>query len=972
MNREAGPPAPGPPRRRWLRRLLLLFLPLAAIVAAIVSGRPQERLLEWIASRILDAEVQLRGLSLWQGRIEEATITAMAGPVRAIAAKDIAWTWRPRGRAALRLHALRIGETRITVNLRAAQDQGRAAWTRQASGGEAAASRPWETHIPRSIVLDTIHVLEVREKETFLLLPLSLRCDFAALDDFSLTAHTPQGALPPPDVPQPAARPAAFLGDFHLVLESRRGAYAADINAHLPDIATFSGKLVYGNPGPQDFQVDMDSLKILDPRLPEFIAASLGLPLRFTQAHSEGLHARGTLNDHLPQFTTLRGDVVFDKLSLGPPDRPWLEHTIALRTEMNPDQNERIRFSIEAATLPPVSGEIVLAEDGGQAEAASDAWTPAYLQHLSPAFGDYSVRLPGLRAATPKLNVRATKSELSMTLELLPQCAPGAKTLEAPLRLHAARSEEGTYDVAINWAADKSGTLSVQGTLARGLLQDLRWKLDQAQLAPWYALLYDAPIPGGWDATASLAGDLALAANLPASFTAEGPIRILPAIKGEAIPGSFSLRAENLLAEEAGPIAFSLDLGEAGRLEARDGRVRLSGDGAYRLPLQWHGELDTCAAIIGIAGLSGEGEITTTLVDSGGEYQFQDLRVSLDTPGYAGYRLPYGAQLRGRAGLSRRKSDGLVTLRKAEFNVDDASRLAFERVAYEPAKAALAAAKLDLSLDLALAARKGWLAAAHNATLTLRSDSLAHGPAGLSGNATAQLRAESLVLPGTVANLAGVSAEIHVAADKGTLSGTGQIGIDRLSAAGVTLPRLATPLRLDGTTLRLESLSSTLFAGAFSGDAAIALENGTPTLALDAYVQDLDLAVFTEEFKPPRVQLAGKASGTVECTLSQAGLHALDVDLRAPAGVAVNRAVVEELVRAQGLAGMQEQVADKVLRRFLGDAPMRPFDSGELRLGMAEDRLTGFARLVSKDLKLSADIKADPGAILEAFQTRAQ
>jgi hypothetical protein len=85
----------------------------------------------------------------------------------------------------------------------------------------------------------------------------------------------------------------------------------------------------------------------------------------------------------------------------------------------------------------------------------------------------------------------------------------------------------------------------------------------------------------------------------------------------------------------------------------------------------------------------------------------------------------------------------------------------------------------------------------------------------------------------------------------------------------------------------------------------------------------------------------------------------------------MNRDLVEQLLASEYLSGMSggKQVS-QMLRDVVGDAPQIPFTGAAIKLGLEAGRITGTARLESEKLNLTLDIKADPGALLEALRAR--
>ncbi|HQL95349.1 MAG TPA: AsmA-like C-terminal region-containing protein, partial [Candidatus Hydrogenedentes bacterium] len=189
------------------------------------------------------------------------------------------------------------------------------------------------------------------------------------------------------------------------------------------------------------------------------------------------------------------------------------------------------------------------------------------------------------------------------------------------------------------------------------------------------------------------------------------------------------------------------------------------------------------------------------------------------------------------------------------------------------------------------------------------------------------------------------------------------------TVAGTRWSALAGKTRLDRGVVLLEEAAAAVFGGSvgMTGSAAL-VEPGMP-LKADMTVSDVDLSVFTQEFKPPSVVLTGRLSGTADLLVRGGKLADLHVDLTASSGFSLNKDMVEQLLTSQYVTGMTggKQVSD-VVRDVLGDAPQRPFDAARITLGLRDGRIEGVARLESRTLNLTMDIKADPEALLEALR----
>jgi len=200
-------------------------------------------------------------------------------------------------------------------------------------------------------------------------------------------------------------------------------------------------------------------------------------------------------------------------------------------------------------------------------------------------------------------------------------------------------------------------------------------------------------------------------------------------------------------------------------------------------------------------------------------------------------------------------------------------------------------------------------------------------------------------------------------------AGAGALSAESCTVAGTRWSAIAGKTRVENGTVLLEEATAAVFGGSvgMTGTAAL-VDEGMP-LRVDMTVSDVDLAVFTQEFKPPSVVLTGRVGGTADLLVRDAKLADLHVDLAASSGFSLNKDMVEQLLTSQYVTTMTggKQVT-ALIRDVLGDDPQRAFDAAAVAPAPRDGRIEGVARLESRDLNLTMDIKADPAALLEALR----
>ncbi len=368
------------------------------------------------------------------------------------------------------------------------------------------------------------------------------------------------------------------------------------------------------------------------------------------------------------------------------------------------------------------------------------------------------------------------------------------------------------------------------------------------------------------------------------------------------------------------------------------------------------------AKMAGLSDLWGTAKVDARIVcNAWGNLNIEPLRATFETLGYGNLGIPYGVELAVSAPVRRGKAG--LTAGPVEAALGTDTTLHVREIAWNAGR--LLASGLTLESGLAPLVSKGWLAAAEGRA-TLRCASVTW-PGPVPETAVEYDAAFArLDLPAGWCAVKGLTA-------KGQLNGAdaGTMTADEVAAAGATLHGIHAGLRLDGANLLLEAIAFGLFGGTVTGEARLTPLDPALPVSFTAAVEKIDLEVFTKEYKPPSTRLTGLVGGRVSASLDLNGLRALDVELKSDGGITMNRDLVEQLLASEYLSGMSggKQVSE-MLRDVVGDAPQIPFTGAAMKLGLEEGRITGTARLESEKLNLTLDIKADPGALLEALRAR--
>lgn len=958
-------------RRRWF--FAAFGLALAAAVGVWFSGMPQKWTAEWALERntglIADVvwgkeapELHVKRVDLYLDRearrLGEPLVTAT--DIR------VGYSLLASGR---KIRNVRIAE--IVINADPYDERlAELPLFKAESGGNDNGATTNSTFIPREIVIEKVIA--------------RLHSD----DDFRFLADAIRIAV---DLTEPET--------IRVAAQSTRNAveldYGKDVRMALRDVAldasgTYAdGRLVWQQTTERDgifravfaaeglltgdtpfVDVNVDEAAISGERVPAFLK-SLAAPVQFETFTIEQATARIGLGE-APAHTLDAAARVYG-LRLPEADEPLYPEP--LRVMLKAEQAET---TTAEATLVFAKGHRVQAilkgtTDAGEITAEIPGWTHAEtVQALPAAFRD---GVAGVRFDTFTTNA---------TMRWTPE------TYEIDAR---AESKGGGANAAsIMWAVQatggRDGGSAVEGTAEarigdRKVAASARYEsadhyvaeamIEEVQIAPWVQLF------AGEEMAASIGGTIQGTIQAEA-LGQDAPLAIRPELTLKSFEYD-TLKLDEITAQ--GSMEYRRAEGRFAiaefRAEAPDGMTGITlTNWDYETEAEVGGGAITGGADLGILGrLIGQPDLYGGAAIEGtvrmvGDRKEVDFVMTSDFIGMGELSLPYGSKLIGEGNLEYNADADTVILRGVSAQVGEGTNLwlSESRFTTSPLRGdGVATLESDLQILVSMGNLSQAEAALHGDARFWVADDV------LRADWTAQLDAATLALPNNGGFTEGVAFQASGTYEDGGLSGTGNIRATIVSAMGGSITDAAGPVLFDGDLMRVQQAKGNLFRGTMRADIDVGvLREGFPIM-LDGSFEGADLAIFTDEVKPPKTQLTGTAQGRVTAEYGSEGLTAFSFEAVSPGRLSVNRSLVAELLQTDKfLSGVGANVADRAMDKFLGSAPQRPFDRGQISVELKDDKITGLALLESEKtreyngLNLRITLDMDESALAEALR----
>ena len=660
-------------------------------------------------------------------------------------------------------------------------------------------------------------------------------------------------------------------------------------------------------------------------------------------------------------------------------------HSATLAAAAEPLYADIARIEIDAeqagelhaeATLTLAQRQIVHAvlsgnADAGSARITSDSWTRDQLVDALPEAFRSGVSNLGFDTFTANADVEWTEDRFNA-------------------RANASSQGGGSDSPPIHWKLDAQGprdtVAGIEGVLeaqigerrlhatATSIGEDryrAEARIETVQLAPWVELV------AGDEAAARVLGTIE--GTVTAEMIGEGaPIEIVPDIRLRAFGYNELILDEIAL---GGTIRYEIDPQRLTiaklRAEAIDGMTLIEvADVSYDAELG-RGEAKfsvganrgVLESAFGAPDLYGSGEGTVRVrVEESMVYLASEF-----TSNYSGFGeilMPYGSEITGQveAEYDVDSRSGTLTQCDATLGTGTELHLTDTTFATEPVRAS---GRLVCESDLQLLVAMAWLQAAEG---TLRQEaSFEYTDEGMSADWELDIEAASIVLAGAVGSAENARLEGDGTYRDG-LDGTGTIRAAKITAAGGSILDAEGPVAFTGDAMEIHPARGALFGGEISANIDIGVFVEKLPIALIGSFHHVDLAILTDEVKPPNTSLTGTAVGSIEARYTSDGLELFALNTSAPEGLSVNRSLVADLLQSEKLlAGVGERVVERTMDKLLGSQPQRPFDTGRLEIFLNAGKIQGMAELLSvktpeyNGLNLTVNLDMDQSALAQAL-----
>lgn len=687
------------------------------------------------------------------------------------------------------------------------------------------------------------------------------------------------------------------------------------------------------------------------------------LPVAFSSVNVEQGELAAAWRGGAPALDTLALRAAVPGLRVGPAEIPWAAGDLAVDIAPG-DAPGAFGGSVTFGNLPPLT--LSVAQDA----AASRLSVRAGVKDLPVGALGGAVpsaaalaRIPGLKTVSG--NTEMVSSPEGLNLAGTASAALAADTATVEFSAVRAAGQEGVKGAATARLGDGSAAAKMK-------YADAGVSLDAAlsKIAP--AAWWRGITGSGLLDPLALTLDGPVAVSLPAAggWTVKGTLAAPPpGWGGAALPDDWPLSLQASLSGTPDAVTGSLSaaFGDAARMTAEKIRF-VPATGAASGDLTVETALGPWAKLAGFPDLWGTLQASAKGTrDANGDLA-APVTVTLEALGYGGWSLPYGMAATLSADLRATPSPPVLHAGTVRAALGEDTTLTLESAGWQEGLAVLGG--LSFETGLAPLVAKGWLREAEGRA-EAHCGALAFGGTAAQGSAPIEYTAAfaRLVLSAVDAALAGVAASGQLYRSPDGWTGAGTLSAASCTVAGTHWSAIAGRTRVEDGAVLLEEVTAAVFGGSvgMTGTAGL-VEDGMP-LKLDMTVSDVDLAVFTQEFKPPSVVLTGRIGGTADVLVRDGKLADLHVDLAASSGFSLNKDMVEQLLTSQYVTTMTggKQVT-ALIRDVLGDAPQRAFDAAVMNLALRGGRIEGVARLESRDLNLTMDIKADPEALLEALR----
>lgn len=970
-----------PPRRgkrRWIRRGLVIGAALAGVFGALsLTGIPQRLAAGFLLSSQLDGKANVDSIGLGnpmvaQGISLASRAASLYGSVVQVDRVEAAYRLKPEnGR-----HIERVALSGVKISLEQGESENNFQFlidrfSQPSSGGDVT---PW---IPERIDLEQLDLA--------LHFP-SYQLNVAGLDLHGALADGSTGSVqfgaPAAALDWSTAQGNTQRTSGSISLNAAWAPATVDVNAaiDLGLLARLKGTLSATRiAGVNSFSVSIPEATLQDPLWSAMLNDLSPIPTRFDSLALKD----SVVQFHLPPqglaVDEARVDAALTEFSVGPPDAPYYSGPLHLALHGNYGDKTEVAGTITLREGLALEASFHLAPEGLSGTFGWEPWPREDLIALTPpAYAGILATLQPLTRLGAKGSLSQTPDAFRIDGTLATSFGEGA-AMEIPMAISWTSAGGATTLVLSVEAAMEEARLKSTATVPQGEAARVENVLSNVSPNAWSTRMLGKEILPGLAASLSGRANLSLPAGQPLEIDvdlsspglgygslllpAETPVTAVGKMRYDTATGIIGGPSLKLVQEGTADIAasgWSFDLPKA------------TLDGALEGTLS----LDTVGAIFGLPELSGGAAIKGHLNIGPTGTRFSTVDATSEDIVYGDWGVPYGSQLALSGSLAYDSAASTLRLEPIQAVIGEGTQCTLAALAFQFANEfrplTVNFDDLNLVSDLNLLAGKGLIASAPGGHASLSSKALVWDGKAFSGLANWEFRAETLELPEKMASFANL---VH----SGQYNpGTGEPGGGPLSTGPFSVYEIpfgatATELRVTPEAIACTPFETTFLGGTLTLDAELKYREANYPATIDAQARDLDLEQFTQTFKPPDVVITGKVNGKADLIVSAEGLVDLNVDLTASDNLTLNQAAVRQILMSQYVNdAVGSKAIQKVIEKVIGKDEQRSFEKATLTLRFEGGLIVGEARLESKNLDVTVDIKAEPEAILQAIQSSAE
>ena len=971
MDRDLSTKSKGKRRRRRLVRVAAATAVI--IVALLLTGQPQRVMVERIAESALGATVEVEwGGFLGDLRLDSLRIYGRPKDKESgspfLVATGVRVDYRMGVKGGLSLSSVAIDELAIHMDGTDPEDEN-FAFVRPLLEAEPGDEDP--AYLPETVSIGSLSIAVDLPDASFSVGNLQVSVEIESSEVMKLTVSgesLPASWRAASPAISHSVSDADFRATFALAEESIEGTFSARV----PDLVDTQGRgsILLGEES-GEFDLSLESLTLYGVGFSEIAEQLDTVPLRFEELRLVECVLTG--NFEAGVWPKVIANLEVAGLSVGDPGNELYEGDagVSLSIEGGETVNGEATFSF--AQGQEVRADFAFGANAGHVTAVFEQWSKEEFLNVLPVAFRASVAELGFSSVSGRYEGEWSESGFDLDVDLQSSTAEGTSTVPLLLALDARASTADHLSIEGDLEA-KLGDELIQATAYYGA--EGRYRVDilfgEVGLGPWASLFAGQRLPEG--ASATLAGTIQAASageGNPIVITSELALTSLS--YGEISMDRIDITGQMSVAEDLKSLSVDRLSAEASDYVSRVVLESWSYDmESRRGGGHFEGALDLglIGAASGLEDLYGDVSFEGTVSVEAEQVAVPVTFVS-DYVGYGDLAVPYGSELRGAATLTYALDDSEGVLRNLEMTIGEGTKLTVGDTTFAPSPLQ-AKGDFVLESDLQLLVDLDWFQLAEGKALEKSTFEISED--GLSVDWHVSFDASRLVLPEDAAFVTGLEFTAAGTYD-GELDGAGKVFVREMSVAGGTAHAIEGDVELRGTRLIVPVASARLFGGWIESRLEVGLLEENVPVSLKVEMTGIDLAVMTDEVKPPKARMTGFSDGLLEVEYSLAGLKGLVLKMSSAQNLSLNRDLVEELLQSETfLSGAGAKVADRAMTKLLGDAPQRPFDSGTLYVYLTEDTIQGVVELKSQKTKaynglnLTVNLDMDQSALAEALR----